>query len=210
MGLDAFRDYTRQFADEWSADYDYEVEGFRRWMILRRKSLVRPWPQVVESVLSDMSTAPVAKEADYYRARIPSIRGTVLIGSRPGARQLCGIGARQLAASYPSQGRRAMRKRGCWTMRAAAVCGSDFRVIEEDQPRLLFMGGAGFLGIPKDNFDEAIGSSGGELTEIPAKHPAEIYIDPSTFWVGFNLRDPVLGPNKPLRMARGRLIVRRW
>jgi ABC-type transport system substrate-binding protein len=221
VGLDAFRDYTRQFADEWSVDYDYEVEGLRALddFTLQIK-LVRPWPQVVESVLSDMSTAPVAKEAvDYYRARIPQHP----VGTGPYRLKTWRRGsyvelvrnANWRGQLYPSQGAPGDAEAGLLDDAGKPLPFVDrifFRVIEEDQPRwLLFMRGElDFSGIPKDNFDEAIGSSGGELTEemIQRNIRLETYIDPSTFWVGFNLRDPVLGPNKPLRMAISRAIDR--
>ena len=29
----------------------------------------------------------------------------------------------------------------------------------------------------------------------------EVFRDPSTYWLGFNMEDPVLGKNKPLRQA---------
>ena len=71
-GLDDFREYTKQFPDEWAVDYSYDVEGLRALddYTLQIK-LTRPWPQIIESALSDTTTSPMPREAvDYYRRQI--------------------------------------------------------------------------------------------------------------------------------------------
>jgi ABC-type transport system substrate-binding protein len=76
--------------------------------------------------------------------------------------------------------------------------------IEEYQPAwFLFMQGKLDASvIPKDNYGEAI-TENRELTpkmkELNIR--LETFLDPSTFWLGFNMQDPVLGKNKPLRRA---------
>jgi ABC-type transport system substrate-binding protein len=77
-------------------------------------------------------------------------------------------------------------------------------IIEEYQPGwfLFLQGKTDASVIPKDNFDEAI-TQNSELT--PAMKQRNIHLktfdDPSTFFLGFNMLDPVLGKNKPLRKA---------
>ncbi len=221
VGLDAFRDYTKQFPDEWAVDYSYEVEGLRALddYTLQIK-LIRPWPQLVESMLSDVSAAPVPHEAvDYYRAQIrnrPVGTGPYRLKAwRRGSYVELVRNANWRGQVYPSEGESGDAEAGLLDDAGQPLPFADriiFRVIEEDQPRwLLFMRGElDFSGIPKDNFDEAIGVGGGELTEemIQRNIRLETYVDPSTFWMGFNLRDPVLGANKPLRMAISRAIDR--
>ena len=71
-------------------------------------------------------------------------------------------------------------------------------VVEEDPPRwFLFMRGKiDISGIPKDNFSEAI-SGRGVLDERMRKLNISLttFRDPSTYWIAFNMEDPVLGPS---------------
>jgi ABC-type transport system substrate-binding protein len=66
--------------------------------------------------------------------------------------------------------------------------------------------------IPKDSFDQAIsgGVQNAELTEEMRKKGIKLHTirDPSTFWLGFNMEDPVVGDNKPLRRAMSLAIDR--
>jgi len=77
-------------------------------------------------------------------------------------------------------------------------------VIEEYQPAwfLFLQGELDASVIPKDNFDEVMTGTG-ELTPAMKQRNIRLktFLDPSTFWVGFNMQDAVLGKNKPLRRA---------
>jgi ABC-type transport system substrate-binding protein len=57
-------------------------------------------------------------------------------------------------------------------------------------------------GIPKDAFKDAIGDNGG-LTPEMIKNGVILqkHTDPTTEYIGFNMADPVVGKNKPLRQA---------
>ena len=71
VGLDDFREYTKQFKDEYSVDYSKEVEGLTALddYTIRFK-MVKPYPQFV-MMLTDLSTSPVAREAvELYKGEI--------------------------------------------------------------------------------------------------------------------------------------------
>jgi ABC-type transport system substrate-binding protein len=57
-------------------------------------------------------------------------------------------------------------------------------------------------GIPKDAYSQAIGA-GGDLTPDMAAEGVVLrkYTDPTTEYIGFNMADPIVGKNKPLRQA---------
>lgn len=220
-GLDEFREYTKQFPDEWSVDYSRPVEGLRALddHTLQIK-LVRPWPQIVEITLSDTSTSPLPKEAvDYYRREIghhPVATGPYRLNVwRRGSYVDLVRNENWRGELYPSEGAPGDAEAGLLADAGKPVPFSDrviYRVVEEDQPRwLLFMRGELDLStIPKDNFNEAIAPGSRDLT-VPLQQRGiglETFVEPSTFWVGFNLKDPVLGPNKPLRMAISRAVDR--
>lgn len=221
VGLNAFRDYTRQFEDEWAVDYSYDVEGLQALDDYTLQiTLVRPWPQLVESVLADTATSPMPREAvDYYRGNIrnrPVGTGPFRLKNwRRGSYLELVRNENWRGQTYPSEGGPGDAEAGLLDDAGKPIPFADrviFRIIEEDQPRwLLFMRGElDMSGIPKDNFEEALGAAGQDLTDTMRQRDInlETFVDPSTFWMGFNLRDPVLGPNKPLRKAISRAIDR--
>jgi len=86
-----------------------------------------------------------------------------------------------------------------------------WQVIEEDQPRwLIFMRGQiDASGIPKDFYNKAIDPAQTLRSEMKDKGVRlQIFRDPSTFWYGFNMEDPLIGANKPLRQAMSMAINR--
>jgi ABC-type transport system substrate-binding protein len=221
VGLDAFREYTKTFANEESVDYNYEVEGLKALddYTLQIK-LVRPWPQILEVALSDTFTAPMPHEAvKYYGKKI----GNFPVGTGPYRLKVWRRGSyldlvrneNWRGELYPSEGEPGDDEAGLLEDAGKPVPFADriiFRIVEEDNPRwLLFMRGELDLSaIPKDNFNEALISTSHELT-VPMRQrniQLNTYVDPSTFWVGFNMKDPVVGGNKPLRMAISRAIDR--
>lgn len=221
LGLDEFREYTTDFKEEWAVDYSYEVEGLKALddYTLQIK-LVRPWPQMLEIALGDTASSPLPREAvDYYHSEI----GHRPVGTGPYRLNVWRRGSYiELVRNenwrgelYPSEGEESDAEAGLLDDAGKPIPFADrviFRVIEEAQPQwLLFMRGElDSSGIPKDNFNEAIDASVQTLTDDMRARNIELhtYVDPSTFWVGFNLRDPVLGKNKPLRMAISRAINR--
>lgn len=73
----------------------------------------------------------------------------------------------------------------------------------EDQPRWLnfLRGNLDYLGVPKDNFDQAIHNN--EASEEFKEKGIELIItkEPDITYTAFNMNDPVLGQNKKLRQA---------
>jgi len=65
-------------------------------------------------------------------------------------------------------------------------------------------------GLPKDAYSQAIGG-GGDLTPDMIRNGVLLKktVDPSTSYIGFNMTDPVLGKNKPLRQAMSMAFNRR-
>ena len=218
VGLDAFREYTLT-VDRDAVDYGRAVEGLYAeddFTIVVK--LTRPWPQFV-FWLAHLPTAPMAKEAvDYYGPDIvkhpvgtgPYIlkqwhRGIYLEAVRnPNYREVY----------YPSEG---MAEDGPVGLLADAGKRLPFidrvfwRVVVEDQPRwlLLMRGDIDLITIPKDNFGQAV-SMGSELTEEMKERRMQLKLfdEPSTFWLGMNMNDPLLSGNKPLRYAINHAIDR--
>jgi ABC-type transport system substrate-binding protein len=57
--------------------------------------------------------------------------------------------------------------------------------------------------IPKDTFEQAVHLSSGELTEEMKQQGVKLLKEPEPYvtYTGFNMADPVVGKNKPLRQA---------
>ena len=79
-----------------------------------------------------------------------------------------------------------------------------FQIIKESQTRWLnFMAKkVDVLSIPKDNFESAIDPTG-NLTSQLKKEGIQLQIFPTLtyWWLSFNMKDPLLGKNKNLRLA---------
>ena len=79
-----------------------------------------------------------------------------------------------------------------------------WRIVPEDQPRWLLFekGDIDITSIPKDNFGQAI-APGRELTPEMQKRNVKLttFEIAATDYINFNMEDPVLGKNKPLRLA---------
>lgn len=220
VGLDDFREYTRQFKTEYEVDYSREVEGLKALddYTLQIK-LVKPWPQLLDD-LTSVVTAPVAKEAvDLYRKEIiyhPVGTGPYRLNKwhkgvylelvrNPGFRP----------EFYPTEGEADDREKGFLADAGKRLPFIDriiFRIIEEEQPTwFLFMRGElDASGIPKDNFDSAVDMNALRPTEDLQERgiQLDVYDQPSLFFIGFNMHDPVLGKNKPLRRAISMAISR--
>jgi ABC-type transport system substrate-binding protein len=213
VGLDEFREYTKTCKKREDIDYSRPIEGLQTsddYTLLIR--LKKPWPQLLTYALSDTATSPVAKESvDYYGKDIISHP----VGTGPfKLKQWCRRSYIELVRNptfrgeaYPSEGEAGDAEAGYLDDAGKIMPFADrviWTVIEEAQPRwFLFLQGKLDSGaIPKDNWGEAIiGKS--ELTPEMRQRNIHLktFLDPTTFFLGFNMQDPILGKNKPLRCA---------
>ncbi len=216
IGLDNFRDYTKTFkgTKEWDVDYSREIEGFKALdnHTLQIK-LIKPWPQIIDAALTDTMTSPIPHEAiDYYKEDIiqhPVGTGPFRLKAwRRGCYVELVRNENWRGELYPSEGSPGDREAGLLEDAGKPIPFADrvvWRVIQETQPAwLLFMRGEfDSMGIFKDNFDGTINVQTHELNDemIGRGVALKKFNDPSVFWIGFNMKDPVLGKNKPLRKA---------
>ena len=213
LGLDEFRQYTKSCASAEDVDYSRRVEGLQtpddHTLVIK---LTKPWPQVIYSALADTAFAPVAEEAvDYYGQDIISHP----VGTGPFRLNVWRRGSYvELVRNptfrgelYPRRGESGDTEAGYLDDAGKSIPFADrvvWTVIEEYQPAwLLFLHGKVDAGvIPKDSFDEVV-TAGGELTSAMKDRNIHLktFSDPSTYWLGFNMADDILGKNKPLRRA---------
>lgn len=213
VGLDEFREYTKTCKKREDVDYSRVVEGLRAvddyTLIIKSK---RPWPQLMSYALSDTCSAPVAKEVvDYYGKDIISNpvgtgpfrlkewrrRSFIVLKRNPTFR----------GEAYPSEGEPGDREAGYLDDAGKMMPFADravWTVIEESQPRwfLFLQGKIDSSGIPKDNYNEVFRENR-ELSEKIRQRNIHFktFMDPMTYFLGFNMLDAVLGKNKPLRRA---------
>jgi len=212
VGLDEFREYTKSCKGRADVDYSRQVQGLQApddYTIVVR--LKRPWPQIVY-LLAHLPTAAIAKEAaDYYGNNIMSHP----VGTGPFKLRVWNRGSyiemvrnrNYRTVLYPCEGEPGDREKGLLQDAGKVIPFVDrivWRIVPEDQPRWLMFkqGEIDITGIPKDNFGQAI-AMGRELTADMRKRNIQLctFREPDTFWVGFNMEDPALGQNKPLREA---------
>ncbi|HIJ67482.1 MAG TPA: hypothetical protein HPP87_09875 [Planctomycetes bacterium] len=220
VGLDEFREYTKGCESEQGIDYSRAVEGLQTpddyTLVIRLK---KPWPQMVSTALADLSTAPVAREAvDFYGKDIisnPVGTGPFMLEQwRRGSYFELVRNPNFRGEAYPLEGEPGDAERGYLDDAGRIMPFADkiiWTVILESQPAwfLFLEGKVDSSGIPKDNFGEAI-TQNMQLTESMHQRNIHLktFLDPSTFWVGFNMLDSVLGKNKALRLAISRSIAR--
>lgn len=211
LGLDEFRDYTKTCSKD-GVDYTRPVAGVYAeddfTLVLK---LHRPWPQLIYW-LAFLPTAPMAKEAvDHYGPDIVKHPvGTGPFVLKEWHRGVYLEAQRNLTyheVLYPSEGAPGDAEAGLLADAGKRLPFIDrvfWRVVVEDQPRwlLLMRGDIDINSIPKDNFGQAV-SMGTELTEEMTRRgmKLQLFDEPSTFWIGMNMNDAVLGKNKPLRYA---------
>jgi oligopeptide transport system substrate-binding protein len=211
IGLDDFREYTKG-CEGGKVDYDRPVEGVYAeddfTLVIK---LHRPWPQLIYW-LAYLPTAPMAKEAvDYYGPDI--VKHPVGTGPYILKKWYRGIYLEAVRnpnyrpVYYPPEGMPEDVAAGLLDDAGKRLPFIDrvfWRVVVEDQPRwlLLMRGDIDLITIPKDNFGQAV-SAGQELTEDMKQRgmKLETFDEPSTFWLGMNMNDPILGANQPLRYA---------
>ncbi|MHC4706424.1 MAG: ABC transporter substrate-binding protein [Planctomycetota bacterium] len=220
VGLDGFREYTKTCEKREDVDYSKEVEGLQTpddyTLVIKLK---RPWPQLLTYALSDTATAPVAKETvDLYGKDIMSHPvGTGPFKLKEWRRRSFIVLVRNptfRGEPYPSEGESGDEEAGYLDDAGKMMPFADrvvWTVIEEDQPRwfLFLQGKLDASAIPKDNWSDVI-TGGSSLTPEMKRRGIHLksFLDPTTFFLGFNMQDPVLGNNKPLRLAISRAIDR--
>ncbi len=220
LGLDEFREYTKTCEKRSDVDYSRAIEGLTApddyTLVIKLK---RPWPQLLTKAFSDTATAPVAKEAVEYYGRdiISHPVGTGPYKLREWRRRSYIVLVRNenfRGEPYPSEGEPGDLEAGYLDDAGKIMPFADkvvWTIIEEDQPRwFLFLQGKIDSGaIPKDNWNEAIAGAGELTEELKARNiHLKSFMDPTTFFLGFNMLDPVLGENKPLRLAISHAIDR--
>ncbi|MDD5326522.1 MAG: ABC transporter substrate-binding protein [Phycisphaerae bacterium] len=212
LGLDEFREYTKSCKGQFDVDYSLGIEGLETpddyTIVIRLK---KPWPQIMY-LLAFPPTAPIAKEAvDYYGKDI--IRHPV--GTGPFKLNVWNRGSYiELVKNpnfreeyYPSEGEEGDRENGFLAdagKRLPLVDKISWLIIEEEQPMWLqfLRGKLDASAIPKDSFGNAISPSRELTSDMKERNIRLVKIhDPDTYFIGFNMEDPVLGNNKPLRQA---------
>lgn len=214
VGLNEFRAYTAALKSAGEVDYSRDVAGLKapdNFTLQLR--LRKPWPQM-RYLLAHLPTAPMAREAvEYYGDRIPTVMvgtGAFRLQSWKGSNTLILVrNARFRKEAYPAEGTKADRETGLLADAGKPlplIDGIVYYVIEEDRPYWLsFMDGKiDSVGdrIPNDFYAQAI-SPGRALTPAMRARGMDLIVidDPSTYWFGFNMDDPVVGKNLPLRRA---------
>ncbi len=213
MGLDEFRRITKGCESKEDVDYSREVEGLTAsddyTLIIKLK---KPWPQLVGTALADIATAPIAKEAVYFYGKDivshPVGTGPFMLKKwHRGSYVELVRNPNFRGEPYPGEGEPGDAEAGYLDDAGRIMPFADrvvWTIIVEYQPAwLLFLQGKlDNSPIPKDNYNEAITETR-ELTPVMKQRNIRLkkFWDPSTFWLGFNMLDPVLGENKPLRRA---------
>jgi ABC-type transport system substrate-binding protein len=210
VGLDAFREYTKTCTKD-EVDYDRPVEGLQSLddHTLQVK-LTGPWPQFIYW-MAYIATAPVAREAmEFYGPEIgfhPVGTGAFKVDRWMAGAYVEASRNPRYFGTYPTEGEPGDLEKGLLVDAGKPLPFVDkviWRIVTEDQPRWrLFMKGLlDMVGVPKDNFGQVF-TSGIKMTEEFEKRNIrlEYFDEPSTAWVAFNMKDPVIGINKPLRQA---------
>ncbi|AQT69376.1 Stage 0 sporulation protein KA [Anaerohalosphaera lusitana] len=210
VGLDDFREYTK---DAEEVDYSRPVEGLQapddHTLVIR---LTKKWPQILY-ILAHQPSAPMPPEAVAYYGDDDLMKHTVGTGPfklntwHPGSYVEVVRNENYRHATYPTEGEPQDVEAGLLEDAGKQIPFVNrimWLIIPEDQPRWLQFqqGDVDALGIPKDNFGSAV-SADMTLTDEMAERNIDLvtFKDPSTFWLGFNMEDPILGKNMPLRKA---------
>jgi oligopeptide transport system substrate-binding protein len=210
VGLDQFREYTKS-CQSGKVDYDRPVEGLQALddHTLQVK-LNSPWAQFI-FWMAYIATAPVAREAvEYYGPEIgfhPVGTGAFKVDRWLSGAYVEASRNPRYFQKYPAEGESSDAQNGLLADAGKPLPFVDkviWRIVIEDQPRwrLLLKGLIDMVGIPKDNFGQVFTSGLNVNQEFTSRNIRMTTFDePSTFWVSFNMNDPVLGANKPLRQA---------
>jgi len=210
-GLDDFNKYTSECATAAEVDYSTPVAGLKAIDDFTLQiTLTQRWPQLIY-VLAHLPTAPVAKEAvECYGDRFKDMivgTGPFMMKPKRGNDIFFVRNPNFRDVRYPSEGEPGDREAGLLDdagKRLPLIDGIHMQIIEEDQPMwLLFMQGKlDASGIPKDFFAQAVTPQKTLTPQMEKKGiTMRIQEDPATYWYAFNMADPVVGKNLPLRRA---------
>jgi len=218
-GFDEFREYTKTAESKADVDYSRPVAGLEAVDdTTLRITLVKPWPQVVY-YLAHLPSAAVPREAvEHYGDEFlnhPVGTGPYQLKTwRHGSKIVMERNPTFREVLYPSEGDpddEAAGRLADAGKRLPLIDRIDITIIEESQPLWLKLmaGDLDIGGIPKDNFDTAISPTRDLTPELVEQGVVlEVYEDAATYWYGFNMEDPLLGNNKPLRQAMNLAIDR--
>ncbi len=212
VGLDEFREYTKTCQKAADVDYSRPIEGLQTpddyTLVIKLK---KPWPQIVY-LLAHIPTAPMAKEAvEYYGKDI--INHPVGTGPYKLKRWYRSSFIEMVKNPsfrdefYPFEGEPSDTENGLLADAGKKLPLNDriILVLVQEAPPLWFLFLQGKIdrsGIPKDNFAEAIDFRRQLTPKMKARNISLLtFRDPSTYWLGFNMEDEVLGKNLPLRKA---------
>jgi oligopeptide transport system substrate-binding protein len=198
--------------DERQAIFDQDIEGLLAPdpRTLQFK-LTRPYPQILQ-ILAMTHASVVAREVvNKYGPEIishPVGTGAFMLKDwQRGSKITVVRNPKFREVQYPSIGTDEERSAGLLAAsgkRLPALDEIQWSIIKEEQPRWLnFMSGQlDKMGIPKDNFGDAIGSDGELTPELSKKgFVLDKSLSMTNWWIEFNLKDPVLGKNRKLRQA---------
>jgi len=211
VGLDEFAEAAAQSRGE-PVDYDMPVEGLQALdPYTLRIRLKEPYPQL-KYALAMSYTAAVPREAvEFYgedfvnhpvgtgpfRLKEWSKRWRMILERNPTYRY----------DPYPSEGEPGDAARGLLEAAGRPMPFVDevyYTIVYESQPAWLYFkqGYLGISGVGKDQFDEAI-TPAKELTDEFKRKGVRLLSqqDSDVYYIGFNMDDPILGPNKKLRQA---------
>jgi ABC-type transport system substrate-binding protein len=212
VGVDDWWEYTRKTPQD-QIDWDRPVQGMTapddRTIVVK---LVQPFPQLPFN-LAHLPTSPIARDAvkqygDEFKYRPVGTGPYMLAEHRPDERIVFeanpiyrGLSTAHAGDQIPEKDRQPHIKR------------VRLDYFEEDLPAwALFMQALiDSSGIPKDTFNSAINTRTGDLTPDMEKKGIHLLksIDPTVFFFGFNMSDPVVGRNKPLRQAMSMALDRK-
>jgi oligopeptide transport system substrate-binding protein len=190
-GLEDWWQYTRSHTHG-DVDYDRPVEAFTapdpHTLVLR---FSHPYPQMIYNLVN-CPTAPVCRAmVEHWKDQIRKHP----VGTGPYALAENLRDERIVLTANPTY-----RFAG----RVPHIKRFQLDYFSEDMPVwMLFKQGLfDVAGIPKDAYSQAI-AGGGDLTPEMIARGVSLtkHTDPATSYIGFNMTDPVLGKNKPLRQA---------
>jgi len=194
------------------ADYDTPIEGLQspdpQTLVI---TLAKPYYQL-HYVLTMIYSSPVPKEAvDKYGAEFlnhPVGTGPFIFSSwTRGNKVVLKRNPNWHGGTYPTEGEPGDQENGFLADAGKPLPFVDelvFHEVPEDQPRWLNLmrGNYDLAGIPKDNFDAALGSDQQLKPDLHAKGMRLLTFSvQEVVYMGINMDDPVLGKNKNLRLA---------
>ena len=209
IGLNNFRE---EAGTDLNKFFQIDVEGLQapddHTLVIK---LLQPYPQLIYA-LAMTFTSPLPKEAIlHYNNNF----NNVIIGTGPyyliDWNPELFVDMKRFEnfheEFYPSQGDRYSNDNDLLKdagKKLPFIDGIKFHVIQEDNPRWLnFLSSKiDILIVPKDNFNAAINTNGDISDELKAKN-IKLQKSPTLtyWWLGFNMKDPVIGKNLNLRKA---------